>query len=704
MKGFSQYLRKPLIITICILMLLTGCAAPQTSENSADVRTASAEEEQRMVFSIEPLEGTDKLGKALSLVKSQENIFIGGTTGNPTLAKYNLETDELKMLKVDDSHDDTKRIYAMTADANQDVYLLTGSHPEYYLLDGELVNNQEHQRVYSLLSYEANGNFKSRIPLSSLDCTMPYGILIDKDENVICWDDKSIYAFDLTGDELFRLDSPNRQIMNVGFDNGNFLVHVSENEKTGIYQLDMSKKSWGSFTEDAETTKESNTFQGTSIADDLYLINTGTEIKKYNPDTKNFDPILSPPDLDNSAVTSLLSAGENQYYILNGTSNEICFIKGELKNISDIPTLKIASGYMDHEFEQLIEEFEKTHPEYEIEVSTYEDREGADRLVSEIQSGDVPDILDLTSLYYFTPLMEEKILEDLNPYLNDIDLIPNLRSAMELNGHLYSIPSSFVIRTFMIDSSLVPDKTSWTVDEMDEIFAASGKAHKLEATFIKSVLLGYIGTYALSSYMDYTNNTCSFDRDELIKWLELCKEMPDDLVPDHVEYDKDAMLRVGWIQNLNTVMRPVDLFNGNYTYIGLPNDNIDGSLFGFMSIRLGIPTQSQNKEAAWSFISTALTDEYQQSVNFFPVSQRIFDKNLSLSLDNHEQEFPYLSQADAKKLTDLISSTTTIEINDFPLQDIITEESAYYFDGTKTVEEVADNIQNRTNTFLAEHQ
>ena len=708
MKIISCHANKLLSILLCITIFLTGCNSQREFNPSATTHLASQSGSQRMVFSSETIVSTEQLGTAMYITKSGQNIFIGGSMKNPTLAKYNLETGEIDMLNIDYSYDDVKLIYAMTSNINQDVYLLTGDLPDYYILDDEMVNNQNRQKIYCLLAYDTNGSFINRVPLPSLDSSMPNGVLIDKKDNVICWDESNLYVFNLNGDELFRLDSSNEQIMNVGFYKGNFLIHVLKNDKTGIYKLDMSERSWGNFTVDKEPTTESNMFQGTNIDDDMYLINTGTEIKKYNPDTGDYELLFSCLDLgiQGSDVTSLIFVEEkNKYYFLNGNSNKIGAIKGELKNISDIQTLKLAVGYSPLEIDKLIGAFKKAYPEYEIEVVTYEGPDGADILLTEIISGNAPDLLDMESLE-LSPYVEKKMLEDLNKYLNDsdIDFIPNILGALELDGKLYSLPSSFRISTFITELSLVPNKTQWTLEEMNEIFNYSGKEHKFESFITKNELLIYVCRYFAENSVNYNEGTCSFDNEEFINWLELCNEMNEsyDSISDPEEYDSYALLRTCWVENFDSVHNPARLYGDNYTYIGFPDDNSNGALFRFPDVRLAMSNQSQHKEAAWKFISTILTEEYQYSTQFFPISQSVFDKRLALSIDRNKKGEEGLTEADAEKLTNLINSTTTADKHDFPLQEIIMEEAAYYFNGAKTAEETVHNIQSRSSIFLAE--
>ena len=694
-----------LAILMCITMFLAACNPKKGLDagTSAELTTLSAD--QKMVFSTETLTSTEQLGTAMYIVKSGQNLFIGGSMKNPTLAKYNLQTNKTEMLDIDYSHDDVKLIYAMTSGSNEKVYLLTGDLPDYYVLDDEMVSNQNRQKVYCLLVYDTNGEFIERLPLPSLDTSMPAGVLIDKEDNIICWDERTIYVFDLNGSELFRSDLSNGQIMNIGFNNGTFLVHILENDETSISEFDISAKSLGAFTTDEVLTIEINVFKGTSIADDVYYMNSGSEIKKYNPDTGGYDLLFSWLDLgiEGSAVTSLLSAGKNQYYFLNSDSDEIGLIKGEIKNLSDIITLKLAVGYITPEVKKLIAEFKKTYPEYAIEVVDYEGQEGADKLLAEIISGNAPDVLDMRSLE-LSPYVEEKMLEDLNQYINDFNFVPSIYNALELDGKLYSLPSSFSISTFISESSLVEEKASWTLEEMNGIFNNSDKEHKFESLLTQSELLIYVCSYSITNFVDYNNGTCSFDNEEFIKWLELCNEMLDsyDLITDFEEYDRNALLRLTWVDNLYSLQRPIKLYGDNYTYIGFPNDNNNGSLFQFQSFRLAMSNQSKHKEEAWKFISTILTDEYQKSVDFFSISQGVFDENLTQSIDSNKKGELGLSEADSKKLIYLIESTETVDKKDFPIQYIIMEEAAYYFDGAKTVEEIVHNIQSRASILLAE--
>jgi ABC-type glycerol-3-phosphate transport system substrate-binding protein len=72
--------------------------------------------------------------------------------------------------------------------------------------------------------------------------------------------------------------------------------------------------------------------------------------------------------------------------------------------------------------------------------------------------------------------------------------------------------------------------------------------------------------------------------------------------------------------------------------------------------------------------------------------------------DDLEVQIGPSSQADVDTYTELIDSTTKIGGYNQSIMDIIVEESKSYFTGDKTVDEVADVIQNRVKTYVNENR
>jgi ABC-type glycerol-3-phosphate transport system substrate-binding protein len=132
----------------------------------------------------------------------------------------------------------------------------------------------------------------------------------------------------------------------------------------------------------------------------------------------------------------------------------------------------------------------------------------------------------------------------------------------------------------------------------------------------------------------------------------------------------------------------------------------------------GINSQSENKAVAWAFIKYLLSYEIQVSnlwgiglcINNEARAERAEINLFGAMLDDTgiafgSQERQYLNEfleeykATVEKLSDSIN---TLIVKDTSLNDMIQPELRYFFDGTRSADEIARVLQNRTTLYLSE--
>lgn len=631
MKHLLSTTCKAFTVLLCIAMLCTGCKPkdpePTAISSSPDIASST----KKMVYQKEMLSIPEALGSPYYLARSGSQIFISGTNGVPTLAKYDCNTKEFDMLTIDSSLEDVKSPYGITSGPDAYIYLLTGDLPDVYMLGDEFIDNRDRLKVYCVLKYNPDGSFVERIPLPALDTSYPFGIVVDPDGNIISWDEETVFIFHPDGTEAGRIPSQNRTIMSIGLINDQILVHMEENEQSGMGQLALSidRDSYllENFSADPENVLEPLSAMRASYMDNHLLVNTDLALKAYYLEDVtgpkgHYETILSWSDLGlhGSIIASLQPIGDAQYCFIDAELDQVGIITGEMKDISEQHTLTIAAGDHAPELTKLIGKFKQLHPEYEVEVIPYEDEDedGTTRLMAEILSGNVPDLIDL-KLIHLNPQAQKKILADLTPYLMDasVDIIPELQNALQFDNAIYFLPDAFNVVSFTTPASLVPDMDGWNLSEMLSVFEASPYEHKFELLFNREVLLEYICDYVVNDMIDYENASCFFDQPEFIQWLELCKETyadyPDMTREERDAYDEKALMHLAYVRNLDVISSIRQLYNGDYQYIGFPSTQGNGNMFSFSGsiLRLAMPQQSKQKDVAWEFISLMLTDEHQ---------------------------------------------------------------------------------------------
>ena len=239
--------------------------------------------------------------------------------------------------------------------------------------------------------------------------------------------------------------------------------------------------------------------------------------------------------------------------------------------------------------------------------------------------------------------------------------------------------------------------------------------------------------------------TASFDSPEFIDYLNFAAQFPTEFdynTFDWNDYEQDAvrmrngdqlLSMYGTIYGFDGVSQNFAELGGDLCYIGFPSTSgHDGSSFS-VSAPIAITTKCRDKEAAWSFIASALTDEYQGSQYAFPITKTAFDamaekameknyeydENGNIRLDENGEPveisnggFSYgdgpmievyaMTQEQYDTVNGLIENTNRIMRYDQSLMEIINDEAGAFFAGEKTAEETAQLIQNRVQLYMAE--
>ena len=172
---------------------------------------------------------------------------------------------------------------------------------------------------------------------------------------------------------------------------------------------------------------------------------------------------------------------------------------------------------------------------------------------------------------------------------------------------------------------------------------------------------------------------------------------------------------------------------GDLCYIGFPSaSGHDGSSCS-VSAPIAMTTKCRDKDGAWSFIASALTDEYQGDQYYFPITKSAFDALAEKAMEkNYEYDengdilrdengepveaskgsFSYgdgpmievyaMTQEQYDTVNGLIENTNRIMRYDQSLMEIINDEAGAFFAGEKTAEETAQLIQNCVQLYMAE--
>ncbi len=422
------------------------------------------------------------------------------------------------------------------------------------------------------------------------------------------------------------------------------------------------------------------------------------------------------------------------------TTYFITLTKTPYDQVPQKTTLTLACVYLGYDIKNQILDFNRKSSDYRIEVRDYSEfnteddySAGYTKLITEIGSGAVPDIMVTDGLPIET-FGAKGLLADLWPFIDADEELGGRAGVMEpvfnalsQDGKLYEITSSFYITTIAGPASIVGTEPGWTYEEMYAALDQMPEGCELFSLgTTRSDVFSSICMLNLSRFVDWTTGECSFDSDDFISLMEFANRFPETFDWEHHEWtneDSDAYRIKEGRQLLVTLSLSdpysynyySEMFNGDMALKGFPDVPGSGAVFNMNGTGLAIASTCKNQDAAWSFVRTLLTREYQENYTYgFCTNRELCEENIQSMVGESyysydqvtgEEKEIIFTQENADLITDLINNTSMVaDYNTSQINDIINEEVAYYFSGEKTAQDVAATIQNRVSIYVNEQR
>ncbi len=418
-----------------------------------------------------------------------------------------------------------------------------------------------------------------------------------------------------------------------------------------------------------------------------------------------------------------------------------------------------------------VDRFNRTHKKDGvcIEIQEYFDedgRSGKDRLLTEMASGKIPDIIDLGNGEYgmsYQQLVRKGYLEDLWPYINSDPDLNNGQlfeaplKAAEVNGGLYTVFNEVKVNTLVGEERIVGNRYTWNLSELQASFASMpDESTVLEYYLTKSEMFPYVFQMSLDSYLDWETGEDRFDSDSFRAALEFVNSFPDtfsslnfeggrqkamEVAEERVRYGQQMLsmhdiANVAWVQALDKVYGRGE----KVAFVGYPTeDGSAGSAFVIQGRKLSMSSTCRDKEAAWEFLREMLLPRFRNPkgavMSTQGISLNLIDYNLQKDwstkpLDwyggNHFDFFiDYTSDnflslikereasgvkvrrvtpTEAERYEDFISHVEKIDLYDTDLYDIVYEACGPYLSGDRSMEDTIRNIQNKVKIYWNENR
>lgn len=565
-------------------------------------------------------------------------------------------------------------------------------------------------------------------------------IEVDGEGRIYISDNTSMWLFDANGEPAGRVGSGTGMGGRVnsfcrGTD-GRVYVVITENDGNGnITNL------WTVNYEEKELENNCSDFPPADVlyqnAEGNFVLHDGVSVYEYDVRSREAEKLFTWLDCDMNGlyVTGFgeMSDGRITAVFQDWQSHDSGLaVINRISADQVIPKQEIVLGMMfpDLDIEAAVTKFNKRNQDYHVTIRYYVDQNnGSETAVSDalirlnidIASDNCPDILNLDRINV-KQLADKGVFEDLIPYLEQgsvdrSDLLENIVENYTFDDKLICIPDSFAIRTIVGSRALVGEEMGWTLDEMIALADDHPDAELFDKTY-KEGMLEYCLAYNMDNFVDWETGSCNFDTDEFKRLLRFAAQFPDmeDIMYDDTDDENQPStferIRNGEVLLCNTVINQLDeiqyyveMFDGPVTCIGYPNaeGRSESILVPFGTY--AITSKSNVKEGAWAFLESYLTRENPLSRPGFPYSRSELE-HMAASQSIHitgTYEYRTPTQEEIDIVLELIEITRLGSDNDEQIMNIIGEDAATFFQGQKSVDEVAETIQRRVTVYVSEN-
>ena len=584
---------------------------------------------------------------------------------------------------------------------------------------------------------------------------------IDKDGNILICTDTKIMAVDSDGNIAYTIELDNYIDRLHDMGDGKIYVSYFGNEGPALSELDTVNKNLG-----APVTLPNGAYDMRPGGEYDMCYTNGLHLYGYNIGEEPVK-LLNWLDAD-------INSDDLRYYTIrpDGTVVGLCssydekaekmsyeivtMTKEPYDSVPHKEELTMAVMYLDQQVKEQIIKYNRSSDKYRVVVKDYSEYNSEDdwsagqtKLTTEILSGELPDMLSMSGMPY-SQLAAKGFIVDIYPYidadseLKREDFHQNLFKALEVDGKLCQIVPNFYVMTAIGAGSVVGEYENWTYDEFNDALSKMPEGCMPFGPYAdRASILRVTLAMDINRYADWSTGKCSFDSPEFVELLNFAKSFPAsvDYTSEPTESDIE-MIQKGMVMLMPTTLHDFDsvqqdsiYFGGDTKYIGFPSAGGGGNAFS-VNEGYAITKDCSNKEAAWDFLRTLLTEQYQDTLWWgLPTNVHSFDSKLKeamtpeykkdpdgnyiLDEDGNRIEISYGSMVDqfgnefkfyavteeqAANIRSLVENTTKLMDESSTLSDIVIENAEAFFSGQKSAEEVAKLIQSKANIYINEQR
>ncbi len=630
--------------------------------------------------------------------------------------------------------------------------------------------------VYYLHTLNSKGVVTDTVKLEMESSSL--SMLNSNNQLVVCQDtvyfvnghDTSVYTFDKNGKAGKVFKNNNRNIQAVFRAGTDVYLYENAQKSAGFRKLDLETGEVGKLISPEKSYNPSNVFFSPGEDGKIY-INSPIELCSYDFATGIFTKILKWinigvdsadmigcfPWKDGSffAIRSPYEEKEKWILISRADTSETKEGRDSASETKKEKTvLTFACLGLDSQIKDEILSFNQSHKDIYIEVKDYDTYEDArERMKLDFTTGQIPDIVDARFSRIFSQLAKKGMFTDLyalmekDGEISREDFIPSILETLEIDGKLYGMGPLFYINGLGSSEELIGDTEGFTAEEMIAAYKKMPKGSAFIANYSNGFRQNFIPDVLhnqMEEYLDQSTGKAHFTDKSFLHLMEFAKLLPDqkeeqymaDLVSKgrKMMQDKTLLFESVCIDSFNQFQYYYRTFEkmGGFRVVNYPSK--DGNNKLSMSLTTGgilaITEDCKNKEAAWEFLRTFFTYEYQKNktddggLSYFPTRQDAFDKKLEYAMateaytdeDGTKVEPLHIgfsgvtpgpfTEEESEALQALVSRIgISSDYNDEydAVIDIVSEELDAYFAGDRNTKKTAELIQNRFNLYISEN-
>ena len=578
-------------------------------------------------------------------------------------------------------------------------------------------------------------------------------ISVDGDSNVYIAAERTIYVLDNSGRMQFKLEVENWVDQLFRMPDGSVAFSGYMEQGRALMKIDFASRDWGEAVDLPQNAYQIYPGGGSYT----FLFSDNTNLFGFDESTGDSEKLLNWIDSDigseNISNLTMLPDGRvlatsQSWDMVTGRSSVelIIFTKTPYANLPPRTVLTLAAVWLDWTLRNAIVEFNKTNEQYRIQVIDYSEfntdddwQAGLTRLTTELISGNVPDMLQLTSLP-FNQYVARGLFEDLyryidaDPAISRGDFVEAAFRATEINGGLYQIFPNFSIQTLVGHPSVLGPEMGWNMEEFMAVLRANPDADiPMGQGMTKGGVLQTLIMMGMGEYVDWAAGRVNFDNDGFAAILEFANTFPEEYSWDEDTYvsefdliasGQQIMMR-HWVSDFRGTQMYRAIFGGQIVFKGYPSENRSGNSISAGS-GIAMTTRCSDKDGAWAFMRTIISEDWQRT-NMrwnFPTNKVVFDELLVEAMtpqtytdeDGNEVEVSMggwgmngfsieiyaVTQEEADEILALINSVSGDSGYDENLMTIITEGAEDYFSGRSSVQDAIRVIQSRASIYVAE--